>query len=360
VNITSRSNNSAEAFAGDEDRWRAVARRSQDADGQFVYSVRTTGVYCRPSCAARLARRENVQFHLTAADAEKAGFRACKRCRPNGISFGNEQAAAVAKACDLIAKADEPPDLETLAGMIGMSPSHLHRMFKSLTGVTPKAYATAHRAQRVRKELARSESVTSAIYRAGFNSNARFYANSSRLLGMKPKNFRAGGQGTVIRFAVGECSLGSILVAASKVGICAITLGDDPNTLVEEFQKRFPKAELIGGDKAFEQLVAKVIEFVERPAAGCKLPLDIQGTAFQQRVWQKLCEIPCGETRSYSEIARELGVPNSTRAVASAIASNRIAVAIPCHRVIRTGGALSGYRWGVDRKARLLKSERGE
>jgi AraC family transcriptional regulator of adaptative response/methylated-DNA-[protein]-cysteine methyltransferase len=239
-----------------------------------------------------------------------------------------------------------------------MSRFYFHRVFRAVTGVTPKAYADAHRGQRVRDELTRSATVTEAIYGAGFNSNGRFYAASADILGMTPTSFRAGGSGASIRFAVGECSLGSILVAASQVGICAIALGDDPDALVRDLQDHFPRAELIGGDAAFEQLVAKVVAFVERPAIGLDLPLDVRGTAFQQRVWQQLSEIPCGTTRTYSEIAKDVGDPNSTRAVAGACAANAIAVAIPCHRVVRTDGSLSGYRWGVDRKAKLLKIER--
>jgi AraC family transcriptional regulator, regulatory protein of adaptative response / methylated-DNA-[protein]-cysteine methyltransferase len=268
------------------------------------------------------------------------------------------QTSIVTKACRLIEQSDEAPDLESLAASVDMSSSHFHRVFKSQTGLTPKAYATAHRSQRVREELTKSSTVTDAIYSSGFNSNGRFYANSSKMLGMKPTDFRAGGKGMKIRFAVGECSLGSILVAASEIGICCITLGDDPDALARDLQDRFSKAELIGGDKDFEQLVAKVVAFVEKPSVGLKLPLDVQGTAFQQRVWKKLCEIPCGETRSYSEIAKALGEPKATRAVARACASNSIAIAIPCHRVVRTDGSLSGYRWGVERKEKLLRVER--
>jgi AraC family transcriptional regulator of adaptative response/methylated-DNA-[protein]-cysteine methyltransferase len=339
-----------------DDRWQAVRRRDRGADGQFVYAVRTTGVYCRPSCAARLARRENVEFYSTPATAERAGFRACRRCKPNEHDAGDHP-GAVAKACRLIESAADTPDVHALAAAVDMSPSYFHRVFKSQTGLTPKAYATAHRAQRVREELVRADTVTSAAYHAGFNSSGRFYATSTRMLGMKPAAFRAGGAGTTIRFAVGECSLGSILVAASHAGVCAIALGDDPEVLVRDLQNRFPRAELIGGDRAFESTVAKVIAFVEHPAIGLNLPLDVRGTAFQQRVWQKLTEIPCGSTRAYADIAAELGHPKSTRAVARACAANVIAVAIPCHRVIRTDGALAGYRWGVERKARLLKSE---
>lgn len=348
------------SFTRDDKRWQAVTQRDRNADGRFFYSVKTTGIYCRPSCASRLPRRENVEFHLTPGDAERAGFRACKRWKPKKLVSDDTHVRAVVKVCGLIVQEDHETDLKTLADAVGMSPSHFHRVFKSMTGLTPKAYAVAHRSQRVREGLSRSNSVTAAIYDAGFKSNGRFYATSSKSLGMKPATFRAGLAGVTIRFAVGECSLGSILVAASDIGICAITLGDDPNTLVRGIQDQFPKAELVGCDKQFGRLVAKVITFVEQPSAGLNLPLDVRGTAFQQRVWQKLCEIPPGTTRTYSQIAKEIGEPRSTRAVARACASNAIAVAIPCHRVARTNGSLSGYRWGIERKAKLLNIERKE
>jgi len=345
------------SYLTDQERWEAVIHRDKNAADAFFYSVVTTGVYCRPSCPARIARRENVAFHPTPKDAERAGFRACKRCRPDDPSAHGEQAAIVAKACKLIVDAEEPLSLDALAEAIGMSPWHFHRVFKSMTGLTPKAYATAHRAKRMHEELSRRGTVTSAIYNSGFNSNGRFYAESNKRLGMKPTEFKAGGEGAAIRFAVGECSLGSILVAASDLGICSIAIGNDPNTLVRELQDRFPNAELIGGDKQFERMVARVVAFVENPSAGLELPLHVQGTAFQQRVWRALCEIPCGTTCTYSELAQKLGQPNATRAVAGACAANTLAVAIPCHRVVRTDGSLSGYRWGVERKEKLLHVE---
>src|SRR5919109_686596 len=264
--------------------WRAVEQRDRAADGTFVYSVRTTGVYCRPSCAARLPRRHNVAFHQTCADAERAGFRPCKRCQPNQPARAEAHAAVVANACRSIEEADEPPSLAALARAAGMSRFHFHRVFRTVTGVTPKAYAAAHRARRGREQLSRNNTVTDAIYGAGFNSNGRFYATSSEVLGMTPTDFRSGGTGTSIRFAVGECSLGSILVGATERGVCAILLGDDPDVLVRDLQDRFPRAELVGGDAAFERTVASVIGFVEAPARGLDLPLDIRGTAFQQRV----------------------------------------------------------------------------
>jgi AraC family transcriptional regulator of adaptative response/methylated-DNA-[protein]-cysteine methyltransferase len=357
VSPDTRTDTDSPRFSSDDDRWGAVMRRAESADGAFYYSVRTTGVYCRPSCAARRPRRENVRFHATREEAERAGFRPCQRCRPNEAPLSEQHAAAVAKACRVIETADEMPALEALAEGAGMSRFHFHRVFKTITGLTPKAYANAHRAHRVREALTRSNTVTEAIYDAGFNSNGRFYATSSEMLGMTPTSFRSGGSGASIRFAVGECSLGSILVAATGKGICAILLGDDADALVRELDDRFPKATLIAGDEEFEEWVAKVVGLVEAPALGLDLPLDVRGTAFQRRVWQALREIPPGSTASYSEIAARIGAPRAVRAVAQACASNAIAVAIPCHRIVRNNGELSGYRWGVERKRALLDRE---
>ena len=338
-------------------RWATVIARDAAADGSFVYSVRTTGVYCRPSCASRRARPENVEFHASREAAERAGFRPCKRCRPNRPSVNERHAAQITQACRAIEAAERVPSLASLAAQAGMSAWHFHRVFKSVTGLTPRAYAQAQRARRARRELARADSVTDALYEAGYGSSGRFYAESDAHLGMTPTAYRAGGAATRIRFAVGECSLGSILVAASPRGICAILLGDDPDALARRLQDEFPNAELIGGDADFERLVARVVGFVERPALGLDLPLDVRGTVFQQRVWQALRALPAGTTASYAEIARRIGAPRAVRAVAQACAANRLAVAIPCHRVVRTDGALSGYRWGVHRKAALLAAE---
>jgi AraC family transcriptional regulator of adaptative response/methylated-DNA-[protein]-cysteine methyltransferase len=336
-----------------------VLARDTKADGRFVFSVRTTGVYCRPSCPSRHARPENVSFHATCVDAERAGFRPCKRCKPGQPSLAAQHAALVAKICRRIENAAEAPRLEQLARDAGMSPFHFHRVFKAMTGLTPKAYAAAHRAQRTRESLRRSGTVTDAVYDAGFSSSGRFYEAANRMLGMTPTSYRAGGADTEIRFAIGECSLGSILVAQSARGVCAILLGNDPGRLLRDLQDRFPRARLIGGDRKFEQLVARVVGFVESPSSGLDLPLDIRGTAFQQRVWQALRKIPAGATRSYSNIAKKIGAPKSVRAVAQACAANVIAVAIPCHRVVRNDGGLSGYRWGVERKRELLAREAG-
>ena len=338
-------------------RWPAVAARDRAADGRFFYSVRSTGVYCRPSCAARRARAEYVAFHTSAAEAEAAGFRPCRRCRPDQLALAAQHAATVAELCRYIDAADEVPTLDALAGRVGLSRYHLHRVFKSATGVTPRAYAAAQRARRLRDELAGGASVTDAIYGAGYNSGGRFYEEADHVLGMTATRYRAGGIDTEIRFAVGECSLGSILVARSERGVCAILLGDDPERLTRDLQDRFPRARLIGGDAPFERHVAQVVGFVEAPKIGLDLPLDVRGSAFQQRVWQALRGIPAGRTASYGEIAQRIGAPASVRAVAQACAANALAVAIPCHRVVRHDGAPSGYRWGVERKRILLERE---
>ena len=338
-------------------RWAAVAARDAHADGQFVYSVRTTGVFCRPSCAARMPRPENVAFHATLGDAERAGFRPCRRCRPDQPSLATRQAAMVAAMCRQIELAEQPPSLDELAESAGLSSFHLHRVFKAVTGVTPRAYARAQRAERVRRELAAADTVTEAIYDAGYNSGSRFYEQAGDVLGMTPTRYRAGGTDTEIHFAIGQCSLGAILVARSPRGVCAIALGDDPQALARELQDRFPQARLIGGDAAFERVVAQVVGLVEAPQLGLDLPLDLRGTAFQQRVWQALRRIPAGQTLSYAELAERIGAPTAVRAVAQACGANALAVAIPCHRVVRSDGALSGYRWGVERKRALLERE---
>jgi len=337
-------------------RWNAVQRRDAACDGVFYYAVRTTGVFCRPSCAARTALRQNVAFYASCADAVAAGFRPCLRCRPDLPPLAERQAAAVANACALIDASADAPDLDTLAAACGMSKFHFHRIFKAHTGITPKAYAAARRAARMSAQLDDSGSVTEAIYAAGFNSSGRFYADTR--LGMTPTRYRQGGAGETIRFAIGACSLGAILVAATGHGICAILLGDDPDVLARDLQDRFPRAHLAGADAAFDQLVATVVGFVEAPQIGLALPLDVRGTAFQQRVWEALRAIPAGVTVSYAELAARVGMPTGARAVAGACAANPVAVAIPCHRVVRNDGALSGYRWGVERKRILLEREK--
>lgn len=271
-------------------------------------------------------------------------------------SLSKQHAAAVERACRAL-EAEQPPDLNTLAEQAGMSRFHFHRIFKAATGITPKAYANALRADRARQQLRQGASVTDAMYGAGFNSSGRFYEAAPAILGMTPTAFRKDGEGVEIRFAVGQCALGALLVAASDTGICEIALHEDPEQLVRNLQDRFKAARLIGADREFEQWMAAVVGFVENPAVGLHLPLDVRGTAFQRRVWEALREIPVGATATYTDIAERIGSPRSVRAVARACATNNIALAIPCHRVVRTDGSLAGYRWGIERKRELIERE---
>jgi AraC family transcriptional regulator of adaptative response/methylated-DNA-[protein]-cysteine methyltransferase len=344
--------------SADDGRWAAVVARDKAADGTFVTAVRTTGIYCRPSCTARRPLRENVSFYESNEEAEAAGFRACKRCKPNAPAGEGEHTAKIAEACRMIETAETPPKLDELAMSAGMSPYHFHRVFKAVTGVTPKAYAVAHRQNRVRDALKGDKSVTEAIYEAGFNSSGRFYADAAKSLGMKPGEFRAGGANIEIRHATAPCSLGQILVAATDKGVCAIFFGDDPEALDQELRNRFPRAKLIAGAREFGKLVAKVVAYVEAPHKDLDLPLDIRGTAFQHQVWAALREIPPGKTVTYGDIARRIGKPAAVRAVGTACGANHIAVAIPCHRVLGSDGKLTGYRWGTARKRALLDREK--
>ena len=353
----SARNAPATAATIDDPRWQLLASRDPAADGKFYYAVKTTGIYCRPSCAARRARPENVEFYGSREAAERAGFRPCKRCQPRLPSSAERYAETVKKICRLIEISESAPSLRELARQAALSPYHFHRLFKSLTGVTPKGYAAAHRAARLKDLLRASPTVTTAIYDGGFQSTGRFYEAADGVLGMTPTQYRAGGTGSEIRFAIGECSLGTILVAATERGVCAISLGDDPELLVRQLQERFPGATLVGDDRRFERLVGLVVGFVDGLSLGVELPLDIRGTAFQRRVWQALRKIPLGSTATYTEIARRIGSPTAVRAVARACAANTLAVAIPCHRVVRMDGGLSGYRWGIERKRALLDKE---
>jgi len=341
----------------DNDRWAAVQSRDKSADGQFVYAVRTTGVFCHPSCPSRPAKRANVAFYRSPADAIAAGYRACKKCRPGQQSRNDVHAAAITKACALMTNADHTMSLNELAGAVGMSPFHFHRVFKATLGLTPKKYLDAQKARRLRDQLDNDSRVTTAIYGAGYNSSSRFYEGAQERLGMTATTFRRGGAGMQLRFAVGQCSLGAILVATTDRGICAIEFDNDPEALVRSLQDRFPKAQLIGADQTFERLVAQVVGAVETPAKAQSLPLDVRGTAFQERVWKALRAIPAGKTLTYAEVAKKIGLPTATRAVANACAANPAAVAIPCHRVVRTDGGLGGYRWGIGRKQALLQRE---
>ncbi len=345
-------------FETEDARLTAVRARNAQADGHFVYAVVTTGVFCRPSCAARPARRENLRFYPTTDAAERDSYRACKRCRPTEPPREQREAALVAQACRAIEAAETVPSLETLAASAGLSPYHFHRLFRRVVGVTPKAYAAAHRARRVQAGLHAGEPVTHAYYDAGYNSSGRFYAEADAVLGMRPTAYRAGGAGETIRHATGTSSLGQVLVAATERGVCAIFIGDDPAALEADLRSRFPRAALAAADAGFDDWVKRVIDLVEAPREGLSLPLDIQGTAFQRRVWEALRAIPPGETISYGALAERLGQRSAVRAVASACGANKVAIAVPCHRVVGADGALTGYRWGVARKRALLDRER--
>ncbi|HMV19323.1 MAG TPA: bifunctional DNA-binding transcriptional regulator/O6-methylguanine-DNA methyltransferase Ada [Rhodocyclaceae bacterium] len=340
-------------------RWAAVQARDGTADGHFWYAVTTTGVFCRPSCPSRRPRPEHVRFFDSAAAAREAGFRPCLRCHPDTLA--DPHVALIATVCRAIEAAETPPSLQALSVLAGLSAGHLQRVFKAATGLSPRAYAAALRAGRVRTGLAAGAPVTHAVLDAGFGSTGRFYARSAQVLGMAPAAWRAGGAGEDIRFAVGACELGALLVAASPRGICALSLGDDPDALVRALQDRFPRACLVGDDPAFATWVSRVAGYLQAPRDGLALPLDLRGTAFQLRVWHALQGIPPGVTISYAELARRVGAPRAVRAVAGACAANPVALAVPCHRVVRSDGSLSGYRWGVERKAALLtrEAERG-
>ncbi|WP_374829241.1 bifunctional DNA-binding transcriptional regulator/O6-methylguanine-DNA methyltransferase Ada [Paenochrobactrum pullorum] len=341
----------------DDPRWLKIMNRDKTAK-DFVFAVETTGIYCLPCCPARRPHPENISFYDTPAQAEAAGFRACKRCKPDQAEAADKLTIAIEKACRLIEQSEENIPLAELAKSVGLSPFYFQRQFKTLTGLTPKRYAQNYRADRIREALSNeNNNVTQAIYDAGFQSSSQFYHHADDMLGMSPTAFKKGGKNMDIQFAIAECSLGSVLIAATSKGICAVTLGDDPEELVQNLQDRFPQARLSGGDAGFNMHIAAVIAHIENPAQKFELPLDIQGTVFQQKVWQALRNIPSGKTTSYSDLANRIGQPSASRAVAGACGANKIAVIIPCHRVIRNDGGLSGYRWGVERKRALLLKE---
>lgn len=341
----------------DDARWQAVLARNARCDGLFVFAVATTGIYCRPSCPARRPRRENVTFHATPADARAHGFRPCKRCTPDDGAPQQRLIDHIAHACRMIEHESEPPKLAALARTAGLSPFHFQRTFKWVTGLTPKAYAAAVRAARMRRLLDKARNVTEAAHEAGFSSNSRFYAAQQSILGMSARSYRKRGMGETIRHATAASSLGVVLVAATQTGVCAILLGDTASALEHDLTGRFPNAKLVPAERTFVSTLAAVVAHVETPNSGLDLPLDLRGTAFQHRVWQALTRIPPGETRSYGALAAELGMPGSARAVARACAQNPLAVAVPCHRVVGADGAINGYRWGVERKRALLERE---
>lgn len=330
--------------------WAAVQRRDRAYDGRFVTGVLTTGIYCRPSCAARHPKRENVRFFADGAAARQEGLRHCKRCLPDDVS---RDEAAVAKAVRLLKSAEERVGLDAVAEATGYSPSHFQRVFKRAVGVSPAEYQRGLRARRAESALGSEKRVTDAIYEAGYSGPGRFYEESGKRLGMTPSAWKKGGEGAVIHWAIAETSLGWMLVAATERGICRLSFDEGETDLHE----RFPKAELVPASGAMAELIGKAVAAVDDPGRPHGLPLDVRGTAFQEAVWRELTRIPPGETRSYAEIAAAVGKPRAVRAAGSANGANNIAVLIPCHRVIRTDGSLGGYAYGLERKEKLLEKE---
>lgn len=344
-------------YTTNEARWEALVQRDRQADGQFFYAVTTTGIYCRPGCSSKRPNRENVLFFDTAHHAESAGFRPCKRCQPDKLEQIDAHRKIIIQACHQIADSIEPFTLKELAENAGYSSGYFHRLFKDIVGVTPKQYAAEVRAKRLRSNLQTGANVTEAIYESGYNSSSRFYDKARDTLGMKPASYRQCGAGVQIRYTMKACYLGWVLIAATETGICAIEFADDQQSLEENLHRKFSLAEFLTSDHQFEMWVNQVLAFLDNPRETLDLPLDIQGTAFQQKVWQTLRQIPPGTTASYGQIARRMQQPKAARAVARACASNSIAVAIPCHRVVRQDGGMGGYRWGIERKQRLLEKE---
>ncbi|MFN8591738.1 MAG: bifunctional DNA-binding transcriptional regulator/O6-methylguanine-DNA methyltransferase Ada [Thermomicrobiales bacterium] len=340
----------------DDDRWQAVVARDRASDGQFVLGVRTTGIYCRPSCSAKLPNRGNVEFFTNAAAAERAGFRPCKRCDPRAVLAPREAMIARATAW-LDEHLDERVTLERLAGAVGVSPAHLQRTFTEVTGVSPRQYMAARRLETVKERLRQGEDVTTAIHHAGYGSSSRFYAQARGDLGMSPLNYRRGGDGETIRYSIGQSAFGRVLVAATERGVCTISIGEDDLALNSALEGEFPRATIKRDDAALELFLAAVLAHVRDRTTLAALPLDIIGTRFQQQVWDTLRTIPAGERRTYGEIARAMGNPGAARAVGSACAANPLAVVIPCHRAVPADGTPGGYRWGSERKAALLAAE---
>ncbi|MEK6637359.1 MAG: bifunctional DNA-binding transcriptional regulator/O6-methylguanine-DNA methyltransferase Ada [Pseudomonadota bacterium] len=328
----------------------AFDRRDRSLDGRFVGAVKTTRIYCKPSCPARRPLRENVEFFERSEDARAAGYRACKRCLPDDVG---RDAEGVARAIALIAEREEGLSLDALAAEAGYAPHHFHRIFKRATGVTPAAYVRGARAKRAEAALNQNGSVAEAIYAAGYSGPSRFYAETARRLGMSPSAWRNGGAGVTIRWAIAQTTLGSMLLAATDKGICRLSFDEDE----AELHRRFPRAGILRGDRTFADLVKRAVAAVDHPAQMPSLPLDVQGTAFQQAVWAELQRIPPGETRTYAQIAAAVGKPKAVRAAGTANGANNVAVLIPCHRVIRTDGTMGGYAYGIARKEKLLELE---
>ena len=340
----------------DEQCWQAVCNRDEQCDGQFVFAVRTTGIFCRPSCRSRRPLRENVAFYPDPACALDAGFRPCKRCQPNNTSPAQQRREKVEKACRLLAQ-DSPVTLEQLADAVAMSPWHFHRLFKTTTGMTPKNWQQAFRARRLQHTLAESDTITDAVLAAGFPDNSSYYRKADAALGMTASQYRRGGDDTTVHYALSRSTLGHCLVAESERGICAVLLADDEDALLAELRQIFPNAQREPGSERFALRVAQVVQHLDDARIAFTLPLDLRGTAFQLQVWQALRALAPGETVSYQTLAKRIGKPSAVRAVASACAANKLAIVIPCHRVVRADGGLSGYRWGATRKARLLQRE---
>lgn len=342
----------------ENERWQSVVQRCAMADGRFVYAVRTTGIYCRPTCPSRRPLRSNVAFFDSYADAEAKGFRPCRRCSPATSDSPVSTVERIMRACKLIDASDGRPGLQAISTAAGLSPFHFHRLFRKVVGMTPREYGAATTEERFRRLLGAGAAITSAIYDAGFGSSSRVYETANQMLGMTPGAYRAGAPGIMIRYSISHCALGGLLVAATSRGVCAIELGDNREILQEQLRVRFPGANLVADDEGLKRWVESVTRLIDAPDRNLQLPLDIRGTAFQRLVWKSLRRLRVGATVTYGDLARRIGRPRAVRAVAQACASNTLALAIPCHRVIRGDGAAGQYRWGAKRKRILLSRER--
>ena len=355
-----QTTNANTATFADDARYEAIRARDPRAEGQFFYSVATTGVYCRPTCAARLALRHNVRFHDTPEQAERAGFRPCKRCRPRELSQAQRHLRLVEQARALLESSEIPVRLSELAANAELSPYHFHRLFRRHVGMTPQQYGAACRLRRFGQAVREEATVTAAIYEAGYSSSSRFYEASSGALGMTPSALRRGGQGLQMRAAIRSCSLGLVLVAATDRGVCLVAFEDRRDVLERELRARFPRATVLPSDAGLDGLAAQMVKLIDGAGVAADIPLDLLGTAFQQKVWRALREVPRGTTVTYSELARRIGAPAAVRAVGTACGANPVAVAVPCHRALRGDGGLGGYRWGLQRKRALLDRERSK